>query len=279
MKDAEAAEFTSKERFQVFGLDERMTAYLNMTIGAVAIVIVGLLLIKIIIGIARKALTKTMLDESVHKFILNVIKAVLYIVLIVVLLGHLKVPTAPLVTVLGAGGAAIALALKDSLGNIAGGLIILANKLFKKGDVIDVAGTEGMVESIDLFVTTLKTYDNKVVTVPNGTVTTSVIVNYSKEDMRRVDCVFGISYESDISKAKDVLLAVAESCPDVLREPAPVVGVNSHKDSAVALDLKAWCETSKYFDVKYFLEEQVKLAFDEASITIPYQRMDVKLTK
>ena len=104
--------------------------------------------------------------------------------MIVVLLGHLKVPTAPLVTVLGAAGAAIALALKDSLGNIAGGVLILANKPFKKGDVIDVAGTEGMVDSIDLFVTTLKTFDNKVVTVPNGTVTTSVIVNYSRENMR-----------------------------------------------------------------------------------------------
>ena len=155
----------------------------------------------------------------------------------------------------------------------------MANKLFKKGDVIDVAGTGGIVESIDLFVTTLKTYDNKVITVPNGTVTTSVIVNYSKEDLRRVDCVFGISYESDIGKAKDVLLAVAESCPDILKEPQPVVGVSEHQDSAVALDLKVWCETSVYFDVKYFLEEQVKLAFDEANITIPYQRMDVRLTK
>ena len=115
-----------------------------------------------------------------HKFIINVIRAVLYIVLTVVILGKLKVPTAPLVTVLGGSGSGHSAGFKDSLGNIAGGVLILANKLFKKGDVINVSEVEGMVESIDLLVTTLKTYDNKVVTIPNGTITTSVIVNYPK---------------------------------------------------------------------------------------------------
>ena len=252
---------------------------MELAIGAVIIVAVGLLIIKVVIGLSRKALTKTTLDESIYAFILNVLKIAMYIILTVVLLGHLKVPTAPLVTVLGTAGAAIALALKDSLGNIAGGIIILANKLFKKGDVIEVAGKEGMVQSIDLLATTLKTYDNKVVTVPNGTLTTSVVVNYSKEDIRRVDCTFGISYESDISRAKDVLLAVAESCPEVLKEPAPVTGVADHGNSAVMLDLKVWCPTEHYYDVRYFLEEQVKTAFDEADITIPYTRMDVRVTK
>lgn len=263
----------------MFGLSEKASGYLETAIIVAVIIALGLLLIKIIIGITKKTLTKTTLDPSMHKFILSAIKFVLYVVLLVVILGYMGVPTAPLVTVLGAGGAAIALALKDSLGNIAGGLIILANKPFKKGDVIDVSGTGGIVESIDLFVTTLKTFDNKVVMVPNGSVTTSVIVNYSKEELRRVDCVFGISYDSDITKAKDVLLAVAESCPDVLEAPQPIVGVNQHQDSAVALDLKVWCETSEYYSVKYFLEEQVKLAFDEANITIPYPRMDVSVKK
>lgn len=253
--------------------------FLYTIIGAVIIVIVGLILIKVVTAIFKKALAKTSLDESVHTFIINTLKIVLYIVMIVVLLGQLHVPTAPLVTVIGAGGAAIALALKDSLGNIAGGVLILANKLFKKGDVINVAGTEGSVESIDLFVTTLKTFDNKVVTVPNGTITTSVIVNYSKEDIRRVDCIFGVAYETDIAKAKDVLLAVAENCPDALKDPEPVIGVNDHGDSAVTIDMKVWCETSKYYDVKYYLEEEVKAAFEKAEITIPYPRMDIRVTK
>ena len=263
----------------MFGLNEKMTEYLQLAIGLACIVVVGLLLIKILLRIARKTLQKTTLDESMHVFILNAAKIILYIIFIVVILGYMKVPTAPLVTVLGAGGAAIALALKDSLGNIAGGILILANKLFKKGDVIEVAGQEGIVESIDLFVTTLKTYDNKVVTVPNGTMTTSVIVNYSKEETRRVDCTFGISYDSDIAKAKDVLLAVTEVCPEILKQPAPVVGVREHQDSAIVLDLKAWCKTDDYADVRYFLREQVKLAFDEANITIPYPQLDVRVTK
>ena len=128
-------------------------------------------------------------------------------------------------------------------------------------------------------VTTLKTFDNKVITVPNGTITTSVIVNYSQENLRRVDCVFGISYDSDIAKAKDVLLAVANSCPNVMKEPPPVCGVSDHGESAIVLDLKVWCETSVYYDVKYYLEEQVKLSFDEANITIPYPQMDVRVIK
>lgn len=263
----------------MFGLGEKATACLETAIGVCLIIAIGLLAMKALLKISRKTLQKSSLDESMHIFILNVLKVVLYILLIVVILGYMKVPTAPLVTVLGAGGAAIALALKDSLGNIAGGLLILVNQMFKKGDVIEIGGKEGIVESIDLFVTTLKTYDNKVVTVPNGVITTSVIVNYSKEDKRRVDCIFGISYDSDIEKAKDVLLAVTETCPQILNEPEPVIGVREHQDSAVALDLKVWCNTDDYWSVKYYLEEQVKLAFDEANVTIPYPRLDVRVTK
>ena len=263
----------------MFGLGEKTADLLQFAIGLVCIVVFGLLIIKVLLKIIAKTLKKTTLDESMHVFVINAAKIILYIVFIVVILGYMNVPTAPLVTVLGAGGAAIALALKDSLGNIAGGIIILANQLFKKGDVIEVAGQEGIVDNIDLFVTTLKTYDNKVVTVPNGTVTTSVIVNYSKEETRRVDCTFGISYDSDIAKAKDVLLAVTEVCPEILKQPEPIVGVKDHLDSAVLLELKVWCKTENCMNVKYFLKEQVKLAFDEANITIPYPQMDVRVMK
>ena len=131
----------------MFDLRETASVYAEMAIGAIVIIILGLILIKLALKLTKKMLTKTTLDNAMHKFVINVVKSVLGIVLVVVLLGYMKVPTAPLVTVLGAGGAAVALALKDSLGNIAGGLIILANKPFKQGDVIDVAGTSGMVDS------------------------------------------------------------------------------------------------------------------------------------
>ena len=258
---------------------EKIIQYGGSLLVALAILVIGLLVIKLVLRIEEKALSRTRLDKSVHKFVMTATRYTLYIILAVVILTSLKVPTAPLVTVLGACGAAVALALKDSLGNIASGIIILANKPFIRGDVIEVAGITGIVQSIDLLVTTLKTFDNKVITIPNGTITASVLVNYSREEKRRVDLTFTVSYDSDIAKAKDVLLAVAESNPDIFAGPAPVIGVAAHQDSSILVDLKVWCETSKYYDVRYYLEEQVKLAFDEANITIPYPQMDVRVIK
>lgn len=243
------------------------------------VLLCGLILTKVLLKIVRTALDKSRLDESVYKFLLKAIKYIMYLLIFVVILTCLHVPTAPLITVLGACGAAIALALKDSLGNIASGIIILVNQPFLKGDVIEVVNVTGYVQSIDLLVTTLKTYDNKVITIPNGTITGSVLINYSREDVRRVDCQFGIGYDADIAAAKDILMAVAESCVDVLQTPAPTIGVAAHQDSSVLLDCRVWCETSKYWDVKYYMEEQVKLAFDEANITIPYPQMDVHVVK
>lgn len=258
---------------------EKIWEYGEIVLMAAVIMALGILLIKLAVKITGKALAKTRLDKSVHKFIITATKYALYIVLAVVILTSLKIPTAPLVTVLGACGAAVALALKDSLGNIASGIIILANKPFIRGDVIEVTGITGIVQSIDLLVTTLKTYDNKVITIPNGTITAAVLVNYSRENTRRVDLSFTISYDSDIAEAKDVLMAVTASNPDIFAEPAPVVGVAEHQESGILLDLKVWCETSKYYDVRYYLEEQVKISFDKANITIPYPQMDVRVIK
>lgn len=260
-------------------INPKLMNLLEHGISALVVLLAGLLLIKLILGIVKKTLEKTALDGAIHTFVVSALRIVLYIILVVVLLGVLEVPTTPLVTVLGAGGAAIALALKDSLGNIAGGLLLLINQPFKKGDEIDIAGNYGEVDGIDLFVTTLRTYDNKVITIPNGTINTSVIVNYSRRDSRRVDCKFGISYDSDLALAKSVLLRVAQSNPDIFEDPAPFIGVASHGDSAVILDLRVWCNTEKYYEVKYALTEQVKLAFDEADISIPYPQMDVHVVK
>ena len=260
-------------------INDKVMNVLEHGMWALVVLAAGLVLMKIVLGITRRALEKTTLDGAIHTFILSALQIVLYIVLVVVLLGVLEVPTTPLITVLGAGGAAIALALKDSLGNIAGGLLILVNQPFKKGDEIDIAGTYGEVEQIDLFVTTLRTYDNKVITIPNGNINTSVIVNYTRREKRRVDCKFGIAYDSDLALAKSVLLRVAESNPDIYQDPAPFIGVASHDDSAVVLDLKVWCDTERYYEVKYYLTEQVKLAFDEAKISIPYPQMDVHVVK
>lgn len=246
---------------------------------ALVLLAAGGIIIKILLHAVRKTLAKTSLDPALHKFIINTVKIVLLIMLAITILGYLNIPTSTFVAVLGACGAAVALALKDSLANIAGGIIILINKPFGKGDYVNINGTEGIVDSIDLLVTTLKTPDNKVVSVPNGTITTSVLINYSKEEYRRVDCTFGIGYDCNIGKAKDVIYAVIESNPDIIKDIAPIVAVSSQGESAVNIDCKVWCRNSDYWNVKYYMEETVKLAFDENDIEIPYSKVDVRITK
>ena len=246
---------------------------------ALTILIVGVIVIKIVLGILGKALNKTRLDAALHTFMINTVKAVLWIIIIASILGTFGIPTGTFVAVLGACGAAVALALKDSLGNIAGGILILINKPFKKGDFIDIGGTTGVVDSIDLLVTILKTVDNKVVSVPNGTITTGILINYSREETRRVDCVFGIGYECSIGKAKDVISAVVDANSDILREPSPVIAVESQGDSSVNIVCRVWCKNSDYWDIKFYLEENVKIAFDEADINIPFPQMDVHVIK
>ena len=242
-------------------------------------VLIGLLVIKIIMKVTKRALDKSEADPSVYAFVKNMVKVVCIVVIVTMCLGILGIPMSTVIAVLGAAGAAIALALKDSLANVAGGLMIIITKPFSKDDLIDVGEVSGKVEKIDLFLTTLKTYDNKIITIPNGLINTSILINHSKESRRRVDCTFGIGYNNDISKAKEILAVVCEACPDIIREPEPIIGVANHGDSSVMLDLKAWCDTEKYWDVKYFLEENVKLAFDEHNIEIPYPQMDVHIKK
>ena len=238
---------------------------------------VGWMSIRILLRIEKKALERSKLDEVLHLFILKGTKITLWVVLIVAMLPKVGISPASLVAVLGAGGAAIALALKDSLSNVAGGIIILITKPFSRGDTIEIGEITGVVDNIDLLTTQLHTFDNKLITVPNGTVTNSVLINYSGADKRRVDCTFGISYETDISEAKGILARVAASHPEILNDPEPNIGVSSHGANAVQLDLKVWCSTESYYDVKYYLEEKVKLAFDEAGINIPYPQMDVHI--
>ncbi len=239
------------------------------------ILAVGYFIIKLILHLVRGVLKKTSLDEALIPFIVNAVKIVLWIVLAIVVLGALGINTASFVTVLGVGGAAIALALKDSLGNVAGGILILVTKPFGKGDYIDIGDADGVVEKIDLLTTTLKTFDNKVVMVPNGKISTAVTTNASREQKRRVDCRFGVGYESDLNRVREVLMNVAAGYEKIDKTPEPFFGVAGHGDSSVDIDFRVWCDGTDYWDVKYYLEERVKVAFDEAQISIPFPQVDV----
>lgn len=260
-------------------LGSKFSDYSGSILLAIVILIIGLILIKIILGIAAKALHKTKLDPSIHKFILSALKAALYVILLVIILSSLKVPTAPLVTVLGAMGAALALGLQGSLSNVAAGILILVNQPFKKGDLVDTNGYQGIVDAIDITCTTIQTVDNRTVILPNSSVLGSAIVNNTAEKMRRVDVSYGIAYSADIARAKEVICEVCKKNQYVLDEPAVFVGVGEHGENAVILDLRCWVETANYVPARYELQEQVKLAFDEAGIQIPFHQVDVHLDK
>ena len=260
-------------------LGDKFGDYSGNILLAIITLIVGYVLIKVVLNVSAKALKKTRLDASIHRFILSVIRIALYVILLVVILSELKVPTAPLVTVLGAIGAAVALGLQNSLSNVSSGLLILINKPFKKGDFIDTNGYQGIVDAIDITTTTIQTLDNRTVILPNSSVLGSAIVNNTAERMRRVDITFGISYASDIAKAKAVILDVCANNQYVLDKPETFVGVKEHADSAVLLDMWAWVDTPNYVPAKYELQEQVKLAFDDAGIQIPFPQVDVHMDK
>ena len=258
---------------------EKMLLMGETAIKLVALVVIGLIAIKLVLVVTRKTLVKSNSDPVIYTFVINAIKAVLLVILITMMLGVLGVQMTTIVAVVGAAGAAIALALKDSLANIAGGIMIIITQPFKKDDLIDIGEVSGKVENIDLFLTTLKTFDNKTITIPNGIINTSILINHSMEENRRVDCTFGIGYGNDIAKAKEILKEVCDSNPLIFTDPKPLIGVANHGDSAVMLDVKVWCKTDDYWDVKYYLEENVKLTFDKHDIEIPYPKMDVYLKK
>lgn len=250
---------------------------LGAVLYAVVTFVIGFIAIKIISSVLKKALKKTKIDEALHLFIIRVVSVILWIVVIIAILSALHVNTTSFVTILGACGAAIAFALKDSLGNVAGGLIIIMTKPFLSGEFIEIGDTSGVVDSIDLLATHLHTLDNKSVVIPNGLISTSILTNYSREDLRRVDIVFQVTYSADVEKAKRVLCEVAAADERILKEPACFTGVIEHGINGLGIVCRVWCKTENYFDVDFYMKEKVKEAFDREGITIPVSQMDVNI--
>ena len=242
-------------------------------ISSVLILLGGLILMKLATYFLKKVLGRSALDAALYTFIINTAKVLMWIVLIITLLSNLGVPTTTFITVIGACGAAIALALKDSLANFAGGVLIIVNKPFEKGDYIETAGVGGKVEKIDLLYSTLVTLDNKVISIPNGKLSSDVVVNFSRADRRRVDTKFSIGYADNIDQAKAVIHSIIKKANLFFDDPEPTIGVASYGDNAVEIEVLAWCKTENYYPAKYYLQEEVKKAFDENGIEIPYPQL------
>lgn len=242
---------------------------------ALAIFVVGRWVVRQIVKLAERLMRRSKLDEMLVRFIASIINVLLLLFVIVAALGQLGVETTSLIALVGAAGLAIGLALQDSLKNFAAGVLLILFRPFREGDFVEVAGIAGIVESITIFNTIMRTGDNREVIVPNGAIYSGVITNYSKRDTRRIDMVFGIGYEDDLRKAKQVLLDILAADERVLKEPEPLVAVAALADSSVNFNVRPWVKTADYWDVYWHITEQVKLRFDEEGISIPYPQMQV----
>ena len=239
-------------------------------LAAILIWLIGLWVIKHLMKGFKKGMDKRDYDMSLKKFLLNLISWVLKIVLIIVVLGTVGIETTSFAALLASAGLAIGLALQGSLGNFAGGVLIMIFKPFKIGDLIEAQGEIGVVKEIEIFTTKLTGQSNKEIIIPNGALSNGNIINYTSEGTRRVDLTFGVGYDSDIKKTKEVLLNVLTSHPKVLKEPAPTVNVSELADSAINFAVRPWCEAADYWSVYFEITENTKEALDAAGIEIPY---------
>lgn len=248
---------------------------------AAIVFLIGSRIIALVRKIARKALERRDADPGVKQFLDSLIKLSCYVILVFIILALFGVTTASIVALLGSAGLTIGLALQGSLSNFAGGVLILLLKPFKVGDYImeDTHKNEGVVTEITVFYTRLRTIDHKVVVIPNGDLSGTSIVNFTKEEKRRLVYTVGIAYDADLLKAKQVLREVLEQVEGYLAEEPPEIYVDSLGDSAVNMGFRIWLPTERYWELRWRIIEDVKLAFDKNGIEIPYQKVDVAITK
>ncbi|MBN2018008.1 MAG: mechanosensitive ion channel [Candidatus Cloacimonetes bacterium] len=244
---------------------------------AVVVLIIGLWIIKGIKKIVTKALEKGNVEISLQRFLISMIGIGLKILLLISVASMVGIATTSFVAILGAATFAVGLALQGSLSNFAGGVLILLLKPFKVSDTIEAQGFVGKVHEIQIFNTLIKTFDNKMIYIPNGSLSNGNITNYSQEPIRRVDMTFGISYGDDIKKAKDILKTLVENDSRILKDPAPLIAVSNLGDSSVDFAVKVWCDTAEYWNVYFDMQENVKMTFDKEGISIPFPQTDVHL--
>lgn len=246
---------------------------------ALLIFIIGRMLAGFVTRTTIKALERARLDPILVSFLATVMNSTLTLLVIVFALSQLGLDTTSLVALLGAAGLAVGLALKDSLSHFAAGVMLIVFRPFKLGDYVEVGGVAGSVDKITIFSTRLKTPDNKVVTVPNGNVFGNTMVNYSEEATRRIDMVIGISYGSDLLKAKNILEELVKEHAKVLKDPSYTIAVSELADSSVNFIVRPWVNAEDYWDVRFQLTESIKLRFDAEGIEIPFPQMDIRLSR
>lgn len=246
---------------------------------AIVVLIAGLWIIGRMARGMETILLRRNADPSLIPFLKSVIGILLKVMLVISVIGMIGVETTSFIAALGAAGLAIGMALSGTLQNFAGGVIILILKPFRVGHYIDALGHNGTVREIQIFHTILKTPDNKTIILPNGALSAGAMINFSTEETRRVDMVFGISYSDDIDQAKAILNRILEEDPRVLQEPASVVAVTELANSSVNFIVRPWVKSSDYWQFLWDTQEKVKKTFDAEGVSIPFPQMDVHVQK
>jgi small conductance mechanosensitive channel len=258
-------------------LQQWLIRYGMEAVGAIAILVLGLLAVKLFTGLFRKILRRAHVDETLVSFGGNLLRFVLIAFVVIAMLSRLGVQTTSLIAMLGAASLAVALSLQSNLANLAAGVLILIFRPMRLGDTVELGGTVGKVEEITIMVTKLRMLDGKLAIMPNTKVFADKLINYSAANKRRVDLVIGIGYDDDIRKAKAVLQRILDEEPRVLKEPAAKIMVLELADSSVNLGVRPWTKNADWWSVKCDLIEKIKLTFDAEGISIPYPQRDVHL--
>jgi len=244
-------------------------------LAALAIFIVGRLVAKGIEKLLRKIMTARKVEPTLVAFTTSLIYATMLAFVVVAAIDRVGIQTTSFVAILGAAGLAIGLAMQGSLANFAAGVLLIIFRPFKVGDYIEGGGTAGTVEEVQIFTTILKSPDNRRIIVPNAKMTADNIINFSAKETRRVDLVFGVSYGDDLDKARRIITTVLEADARVLKDPAPVVAVNTLNESSVDFVVRPWVKSADYWGAKFGLTEAVKKQFDAEGVTIPFPQRDV----
>lgn len=244
---------------------------------ALAIFIIGRWIARMLVGLISRLMNKAGVDPILVGFVASIAHAVLLLFIIIAALDRLGVDTTSFIALIGAAGLAVGLALQGSLQNFAAGVLLIIFRPFKVGDAIEAAGTAGVVEEIGIFSTRMKTGDNREIIVPNGSIYGGNITNNAAHDTRRIDMVFGIGYDDDLKKAREIIQSVINADERILKDPAPLVAVGELASASVNFNVRPWVATADYWAVRFDLNEKIKLAFDAAGISIPYPQMDIHI--
>ena len=244
---------------------------------AVLIIFGGRWVVKLLLKIIKSALEKTTVEETVRIFVANLLNTLLMVIIFIAAINQLGIETTSIIAMLGAAGLAIGLALQGSLANFAAGILIVMFRPYKVGDYIEAGSSGGTVLDIQIFSTVLKTPDNKVVVVPNGTIMDSSIINYTGQETRRVDIIASCGYDDDIDKVKDILKNILDQDERILEEPEPRIAVSELADNSINFIVRPWVKSSDVLSVKYSILEQIKKRFDAEGISIPYPQRDVHI--